>query len=546
MTTFKDLGLSDALVQAIDSMGFDTPTAIQEKTIPFLLDSSEDLIALAQTGTGKTAGFGLPILQQLTNASETQVLILCPTRELCLQITKDFHEYTKYMDRSEVVAVYGGTSIGPQIKALKKNPSVVVGTPGRALDLLNRGQLNIGSIRWLVLDEADEMLSMGFKEELDQILSKTPDGKQTLLFSATMPKGIVSIAGNYMHKPQEISVGAKNQGAENVSHIYHMVQNKHRYPALKRIFNHYENLYGIVFCRTRKDTREVADKLVEEGYQAEALSGDLSQYQRDQVMKRFRNRQVKMLVATDVAARGLDVDDLTHVIHFHLPDDPEVYIHRSGRTGRAGKEGISVSFVGPNEQGSLRTIEQTVGKKIQYEKVPSGEEVVKKQMEQFIEKLRDTQIQNEEVEKLLPEMTEKLEDLDKATLIEKLLAINFNQLPESDAMDLNAKQRAKRESVSAEGKGVAKNKGYTRLFMNMGREHQLGKKELINLINQQLPDEKVDIGDIQILDNCSFFEVDNQFDKVVQRAMKKAEYKGNRIHVAPAKPPKKNNSRVYN
>jgi ATP-dependent RNA helicase DeaD len=385
---FNETGLSPNLLKAIEEMGFETPTPIQEKTIPLILNDNKDIVALAQTGTGKTAAFGLPVIQQITlSSNSTQALVLCPTRELCLQITKDLTKFSLYQGNINIVSVYGGASINEQIRQLDKGAHIVVATPGRALDLIKRKKLKLQTISWLVLDEADEMLSMGFKDDLDAILSGTPKEKQTLLFSATMPKEISVIAKKYMSNPVEVSVGKTNQGADNVSHEYFVVHARDRYEALKRIADVNPKVYGIVFCRTRAETKEVADNLIRDGYNADALHGDLSQEMRDIVMNRFRNRRLQLLVATDVAARGLDVNDLTHVINYNLPDDPEIYIHRSGRTGRAGKKGISLSILHLKERGKLKDIERMLNKKIENKPVPSGRDICEKQLFNLIDKV---------------------------------------------------------------------------------------------------------------------------------------------------------------
>ncbi|MFM8448939.1 MAG: DEAD/DEAH box helicase, partial [Haliscomenobacter sp.] len=389
-TTFEDLGLNPQVLRAVQELGFETPTPIQEKAIPHLLQSKDDLVAFAQTGTGKTAAFGLPVIHQVDpHKSSVQMLALCPTRELCLQITRELTNYSKYIPGLKVVAVYGGAEISRQISELNQGPQIVVGTPGRALDLINRRKLVVDNIRWLVLDEADEMLSMGFKDELDAILATTPSTKQTLLFSATMPEEMVGIAQKYMHDPVEISAGKRNMGAENVQHHYYLVHAKDKYLALKRIADYYPNIYGIVFCRTRQETKEVADKLMEDGYNADALHGDLSQAQRDYVMQRFRLKQLQMLVATDVAARGLDVNNLSHVINYNLPDDPEVYIHRSGRTGRAGKSGISILIANMREKGKIGFIEKKIGKRFDQKPVPTGSDICEKQLFHMIDRIEN-------------------------------------------------------------------------------------------------------------------------------------------------------------
>ncbi|MGC9352771.1 MAG: DEAD/DEAH box helicase [Mariniphaga sp.] len=409
MTLFNTMGLSPEIQQAVELLGFETPTPIQDKTIPFLLENNTDMVALAQTGTGKTAAFGLPIIQQIdTSKKHTQALILSPTRELALQIASDLTNFSKFTQKINIVVVYGGADIRKQINELERGASIVVGTPGRTLDLIKRKKLKVNEIKWLVLDEADEMLSMGFKDDLDAILETSPKEKQTMLFSATMPKEIVSIANKYMTNPHEISVGRKNTGAENVEHHYYVIHAKDRYIALKRVADINPNIYGIIFCRTRAETKEVADKLMQDGYNADALHGDLSQAQRDHVMARFRGKHLQMLVATDVAARGLDVNDLTHVINYNLPDDPEIYIHRSGRTGRAGKKGISVTMIHLREKGKLRQVEKKVNKTFIQKPVPSGKEICEKQLFSLIDKMENTEVNEAEIGQFMPVIYKKL------------------------------------------------------------------------------------------------------------------------------------------
>lgn len=440
MSTFHEMGLSPEILHAIEELGFVTPTPIQQQTIPVLLDSSADLIALAQTGTGKTAAFGLPIIQQIKpDLISVQSLIICPTRELCMQITGDMESYSKFTKGLHVVAVYGGANIRNQIDQLNRGAQVVVATPGRALDLIKRKALKVNAIRWLVLDEADEMLNMGFQEDLDAILSTTPAEKQTMLFSATMPKEIVSITKKYMTSPTEISVGKRNTGAENVKHEYYMVQARDRYEALKRIADINPKIYSIVFCRTRMETKDVADKLMEDGYNADALHGDLSQAQRDNVMDRFRRQNLQILVATDVAARGLDVSDLTHVINYNLPDELEVYIHRSGRTGRAGKNGISVSIIHTRESNKIKALEKLTGKKFEQKMVPGGKDICEKQLFNLVDIVEKVDVNHAQIEQFLPVIYKKLEWLERDELIKHFISVEFNRFLTyyKDSKDLN-------------------------------------------------------------------------------------------------------------
>ena len=531
------MGLSQEIYQAIDELGFISPTPIQEKTIPAILNSGTDLIALAQTGTGKTAGFGLPIIQQIDSDSKTtQALILCPTRELCLQITSDFEKYSKYTKGLSVLAVYGGASIVPQLNGLKSGAQVVVGTPGRTLDLINRKALKINKIKWMVLDEADEMLNMGFKEELDSILAVTPAEKQTLLFSATMPQGVRQIANNYMNKPEELSVGKKNSGADNVQHQYYMVKASDRYAALKRLADINPNIYGIVFCRTRKETKEVADQLIQDGYNADALHGDLSQAQRDHVMNRFRMKHLQLLIATDVAARGLDVNDLTHVINYNMPDDPEIYIHRSGRTGRAGKSGISMTIIHSRESRKIKDIEHLVGKKFEQKMVPGGREICEKRLYALIDIMEKVEVDDSQINSFLPEILKKLEWLDRDELIKRFVSVEFNHYLEyyRNATDLNVSKdgvsvKEKEKKRSAQG-------GFSRFFINLGTKDSLGAANLIGIINEYTSTRDIEIGKIDILRKFSFFEVDKNYEELILNSFKNATFGDVKIEVQLSKP----------
>src|SRR5690554_1875688 len=447
MKSFKELGLIFELCDAVAELGFTNPTEVQEQAIPTILASQQDLIALAQTGTGKTGAFGLPALQQVDASSKAvQVLVLSPTRELAIQIAKDLKTFAKNLKGIKTVAVYGGANISTQIRALDNGCQVVIGTPGRMLDLIKRRKLNVSNVRSLILDEADEMLNMGFQDDLDAILADTPQEKQTLLFSATMPKQIAKMAHKYMNNPEEIAVGARNSGALNVEHHFYMVQAKDRYEALKRIADINPDIYGIVFCRTRRETAEVASKLSKEGYNADLLNGDLSQAQRDEVMNRFRTKELQLLVATDVAARGLDVDNLSHVINYNLPDDLEVYIHRSGRTGRAGHNGTSVSIIHTREMGRIRGLEKMSGKTFIKKEVPSGEEVCAARMLELIDKIRSVDVNDKQIEKFLPEVYEKLSDLSWKDLIRNFVSVEFNQILNyyKDADNINANNKSSR------------------------------------------------------------------------------------------------------
>jgi len=545
MPKYSEMGLKDELFKAIDEMGFEKPTPIQEKTIPAITNKSNDIIALAQTGTGKTAGFGLPVLNQLDlKNKQTQALILCPTRELCLQIGSDIKKYSKYMRGVSAVSVYGGTSIVPQMKDLQKGAHIVVGTPGRTLDLIKRKVLKPNNIKWMILDEADEMLNMGFKEELDSILANTPNEKQTLLFSATMPKGVRSIANKYMNNVEEIAVGGRNTGADNVTHHYYVVKASDKYMALRRLIDVNSNLFGIVFCRTRRETKEIADRLMQDGYSTDALHGDLSQSQRDHVMQRFRLKHLQLLIATDVAARGLDVNDLTHVINYNLPDDPEVYIHRSGRTGRAGKFGISVAILHSRETGKLKQIENLTKKKFELKKVPGGREICEKRLFNLIETLKDVEIDEKQIESFLPAVFNKLSEIDREELIKRFVSIEFNRFLAfyNNAEDINISNKKDRE----ERKG--RSKKYSRFFINLGIKHNLNTARLIGIINDFTADRNIAIGKIDILRKFSFFEVEHGSESKILKSFVGQEIEGVEVDVQLSKPEsnKKDNNKNYN
>jgi ATP-dependent RNA helicase DeaD len=523
MNTFAESGLKPEILKALADLGFEKPTPIQAQTLNFIVNSDTDLVALAQTGTGKTAAFSLPLLHKLSDKErDVQILILAPTRELCLQIANDIKSYTKYMPGIKSLAVYGGANIMTQIAGLKDKPQIVVGTPGRTLDLINRKKLIVDSIRTLVLDEADEMLSMGFKDELDSILADTPSTKQVLLFSATMPSEIRHIASKYMNSPKEVSAGRENKSNEMITHFYYLVSAKDRYNALKRIADVNPDIYAIIFCRTKAETQEIADKLGHDGYNADALHGDLSQAQRDYVMNRFRKRQLQMLVATDVAARGLDVTELTHVINYNLPDDPEVYIHRSGRTGRAGKTGESVSILHSKEMGKIKQLEKKIGKPIELAKVPTGKEICQTQLLNLIEKVKDVEIVEDKIKPFLPAIMESIENIDHVTLIKKFVLVEFNRFLNyyKDAIDINVSGSGSRE------RGSGGNSKFTKFFMNHGSQSKITPGILINLINEHLPDQSVEIGRIDIKKTVSLFEVDSSLAETVTAAFKRTNYKG--------------------
>ena len=541
MTTFKDLGLNENIIKALTDLGYEIPTEIQEKAIPQVLASKADLKAFAQTGTGKTAAFGLPILEQIdVNNRDTQAIILSPTRELALQIAKNIEEFSKYMKGFSVAAVYGGASIEEQIRKLKKGVHVIVGTPGRTVDLINRKQLKLENVNWLILDEADEMLNMGFKDELDKILAVTPKEKQTLLFSATFPREVESIAKNYMHKPVEISAGEKNKGSDQVSHQYYVVSERNRYNALKRIADVNPDIYSIIFCRTRRETQEIADKLIKDGYNADALHGDLSQAQRDSVMEKFRNKTLQILVATDVAARGLDVNDLTHVINHKLPDQIESYTHRSGRTGRAGKVGISIAIVTAREKGKLRPIERLIGKQFVSTPVPTGKEICQNQLLKLIDKVHDIKVNDIEINDFLPSIYEKLEGLDREELIKRFVSLEFNTFLTyyQNAPDLNDSDQMRgsdrNSSRDSDTRGKRRDdENMSRFFINIGRKDNLNPARLIGLINDQKIAKNIEIGQIEILDTFSFFELDKNYQDETIASFKEngADFEGRNVNV---------------
>ena len=510
MSTFLELGLKEPINRALTDLGYEKPTVIQDKAIPQIISSTDDLKAFAQSGTGKTAAFSLPILELLDdNSGNVQSIILSPTRELAVQIGNNIKEFCKYLPNVKVTTVYGGSSMEDQIRSLKRGSQIVVGTPGRTVDLIKRRALKLGNVKWLVLDEADEMLNMGFKDELDKVLEATPETKQTLLFSATFPREVEAIARNYMTKPVEITSGEKNAGSENVSHEFYSVTERTRYPALKRIADLNPDIYAIIFCRTRRETQEVADNLIRDGYSADSLHGDLSQGQRDSVMGKFRKRTIKILVATDVAARGLDVTELTHVLNHKLPDQIENYTHRSGRTGRAGNKGISIVLVNGKEKGKLRQIERIIKKKFVEGKVPSGKEIVQNQLMNLIDKVQSTEVNESEMEEFLPSIYEKLESLDREELIKKFVSLEFNTMLKyyENSKDLN--DLSSRDNSRAR----TENENMTRFFINIGRKDNLNPGTLIGLINDQNIGDKVEIGSIDILDTFSFFEIDKNFEE---------------------------------
>lgn len=546
--TFTELGISAPLCQAIAEMGFETPMPVQEAVIPHLLGSGKDIIALAQTGTGKTAAFGLPILQNIRVKDRyPQALILSPTRELCVQIAKDLANYAQYLPEIGVVAVYGGANIEMQIRQIERGMHIVVATPGRLLDLVRRGAIDLSRISDVVLDEADEMLNMGFSESLDAILQEIPSDRHLLLFSATMPAEIARITRKYMQQPLEVTVGERNVVNANIRHIYYMVHAKDKYLALKRIADYYPSIYGIIFCRTKRDTQEIADKLINDGYNADALHGDLSQQQRDYVMQKFRVRNLQLLVATDVAARGLDVDSLTHVIHFGLPDDPESYTHRSGRTARAGRSGISISICHAREKGRLRDIAKLTGVTFEHAPIPAGKEICEKQLFHFIDKLSNTLPDEERIAPYMEQVMNRLSWLDSEQIIRRVVYQEMERLIHyyEEAQEIEEVADTRREPLEpkerktrSERKSGIAQKGYERLTINFGKRDKIYPNTLIDIINRCL-DSFVEVGKIDIYESRAYFEVRKEDAHTVMQEMNDFELGGRMIHVEVAKPDKR-------
>lgn len=540
--TFEELGVNDKLLRAIKEMGFEQPMPVQEKVIPHLLTQDGDVVALAQTGTGKTAAFGLPVLQRINpDIHKPQAIILSPTRELCLQIGSDLADFSKYIDDVKVLPVYGGSSIESQIKALKQGVQIIVATPGRLIDLINRRVVSLQDVHTVILDEADEMLNMGFLDSIDEILSYVPDDRKMLMFSATMPNEIAKIAKKYMKEPVEFVVGNRNEGAKNVKHIYYMVNARDKYLALKRIADDSPNIYAIIFCRTRRETQEVADKLIQDGYNADALHGDLSQQQRDIVMKKFRDRVITMLVATDVAARGLDVDDLTHVINFGLPDDTAVYTHRSGRTGRAGKTGVSVAIIHSREKGKLREIEKKIGKTFERKEVPTPQHIIEKQLYNLADRIERVKVDDGEIDKYIPGVQRKLEWLSQEDLLKRVLSLEFQRLleyykdaPKIDFIDEKpAKERTKKEREPRTEKDKDRRtaeRGMERIYVNVGKADGFFAGNLIDLLNHTVDGSRVDVGRIDLLPHYSLFDVKKADAKRVVNALKNAEFMGKNLY----------------
>lgn len=530
MSKFQQLGLEDNLLQAITDLGFETPSEVQEKAIPILLEQDTDLVSLAQTGTGKTAAFGFPMLQKIDAESRTtQGLILSPTRELCMQITNEMKNYGKYVKGLNVVAIYGGASIQEQAKQIKRGAQIIVATPGRMKDMIGRGMINISKIEYCVLDEADEMLNMGFYEDITEILSHSPQDKSTWLFSATMPKEVSAIARRFMHDPVEVTVGARNTSTENVSHEYYLVNARDRYQSLKRLADTNPDIFSVIFCRTKRDTQKVAEQLIEDGYSAAALHGDLSQNQRDLVMKSFRSRQIQMLVATDVAARGIDVDDITHVINYQLPDEIETYTHRSGRTGRAGKTGVSMVIVSKSEVRKIKSIEKIIQKQFEKKDVPSGMEICEIQLFHLANKVKNTDV-NHEIDTYLPRINEVLEDFSKEELIKKFFSVEFTRFYNyyRKAKDLNIDAGS-----SLSDKEYSKNS--VRYFVNIGRKDDLEWMDLKDLVRELTDLGKDDVFHVDTMDTFSFFNTDEQHSEKVLAALKGVEFNGRTVDIEISK-----------
>lgn len=526
MESFETLGLSGGMVESVKRIGFEVPTPIQEKAIPVLLEGNRDFVGLAQTGTGKTAAFGLPLLELCDDdVRETQALVLAPTRELCLQITSDLETFSRQYKRFNIVAVYGGSSISEQIKKIKKGAQIIVATPGRLIDLIERNVIHLQTIRFVVLDEADEMLNMGFKEDLDEILSHTPDTKYTWLFSATMPAEVRRIMKNYMTDPFELSIGERNTSNVNIQHQYVVVKEKDRYAVLKRILDFHPDIFGLIFCRTRMDTQQVADKLMKDGYNADSLHGDLTQQQRDKVMKNFRQKTIRILVATDVAARGIDVDDITHVVHLNIPDEIEFYTHRSGRTARAGKTGVSIAIIAKKELGKIRQIEKMVKATITRIPIPAGQEICQKQLLSLMRRVHDVKVKEAEIAEFLPAVFEELKDLSKEELIKRFASIEFNRFLDyyRNTEDLNAEpEREGREERYSTG---------TRIFINLGKMDGLDKAGMLQVIDDCCRLGKKDIGKIELKGAYSFFEVDASNVVRVKEGFDGVEFRGRAVRV---------------
>jgi len=544
MNEFSAMYLNNEILKAIDDLNFEKPMPVQSKVIPHLLkEKTSDMIVLAQTGTGKTAAYGLPLLQMLDlEKKQTQTLIICPTRELCIQVADDITNFAKYMKKVRVAAIFGGASIERQIKFLQNGAQIICATPGRLIDLTRRKETDLSAITTLVLDEADEMLKMGFRDELETIFEETPKTKTTLLFSATMPNEVLHISKRYLNNPIEITIGEKNVGADGIIHHCYVVHAKDRYLALKRIVDYYPDIYGIIFCRTKKETQEVADQLIKDAYNAEALHGDLSQAQREFVLQKFRNKHISLMVATDVAARGLDIDDLTHIINYNLPDEAEVYIHRSGRTGRVGKKGTSILISNIKDRKKINEIEKLLKKKIEVKKVYSGKEICEKQLFHQIDKMVSTDVNESEINPFLNIIFKKLEWFEREELIKKFVSVEFNRFLDyyKGAIDINVMDYSKDRKNESDTK-------YTRFFINIGQIERLTPPDLIGLINDITGERRIAIGKIDILKSFSFFEADTRYKNIILNSIEDA-YLDDRkiiIEVSNELPAKKNKTQVF-
>ena len=548
MKSFEELGVCADILRAITEIGYEAPMPVQEEVIPLLLNENTDIVALAQTGTGKTAAFGLPIIQKTDlSVAAPQTLILSPTRELCLQIAGDLNDYSAYINGLQVLPVYGGSSIESQIRSLRNGVHIIVATPGRLIDLIHRGVVHLDHVRTVIMDEADEMLDMGFTDSINEILEQVPAERQMLLFSATMPPEIERIAKNYMHAPHEIVIGSKNEGAANVKHVYYLTHAKDKYLALKRIADYYPNIYGIVFCRTRRETQEIADALIKDGYNADSLHGDLSQQQRDAVMQKFRLRNLQLLVATDVAARGLDVDDLTHIINYGLPEDIETYTHRSGRTGRAGKTGTSIAIIHTKEKNRMRNIERIIGKKFEKSTIPSGKQICEKQLFNLIDRLEKVKVNEEEIAPYLPVTLKRLSWLSTEDLVKRVVSLEFNRLLEyyADAVELDVPEESKKEKPAQEkrqrGRSRKADEGFECLRINLGKSDGFFPNTLIDMINRNTSGRRIVIGRIDILPEFSQFEIEERDVPIVVSALKNLNFFGKRVQIVKKDSAKENN-----
>ena len=534
--SFRTLGLKTELIKAVENLGFQTPMPIQERAIPALLSGERDFVGLAQTGTGKTGAFGLPLIQQIDpSRTYPQGVVVCPTRELCLQITDDLKQFARYMKNINIVAIYGGASILNQVRQIKNGCQIIVATPGRLLDLMERKAVKLSQVSYVILDEADEMLSMGFKEDIDSILDSMPAQRRSWLFSATMPKGVATIARNYLTDPLEVSLGDQNCTPENIEHICYVIHEKNRYQGLKRIIDYIPEIFGLVFCRTRKETQTVAETLIQDGYNAEALHGDLSQAQRDYVMRKFRQGTVKILVATDVAARGLDVDDITHVIHYRLPDEDEIYTHRSGRTARAGKSGTSIVLINVKERGRVNMLGKKGKLKFQFGKIPNGRAICKKQLFNLVDKIVQTDVNQEGIADYLPAIYDSLEGLDKEELIKRFVSAEFNRFLEyyHDAGDINVKSSKEASAIHkpVKKRECFKGKKTQRFFISVGKLDKINKGVIVRLICDNSGIRSNLIGDIDLNREFSFFEVEKSASGKIRKSFAKARLNGRPVQV---------------